>query len=64
MEVFFRNKEESNKLQQEEFLALLPVDRFYSFLGLIHRLKDFPTNSDALKRKEEKNFVVKINADR
>ncbi len=41
MEIFFRTKEESNRIQEEEFLKLAPQDRFYSFLALMNKLKIF-----------------------
>ncbi len=41
MEIFFRSKEESNLIQEEEFLKLAPQDRFYSFLALMDKLKIF-----------------------
>lgn len=57
MVINFRTKKESNRLQQEEFLNLSPAERFYAFLALSERLKDFPTNAP-----EEKsdNFTIVI----
>lgn len=42
MEVRFQTKEESNKQQQEDFLKLSKVERFYSFLRLSERISRFP----------------------
>ena len=41
MEIFFRTKEESNRIQEEKFLKLAPQDRFYSFLALMFKSKIF-----------------------
>lgn len=43
MELLFRTKEEANKQQQEDFLSLTPVQRFYAFLTLSERIARFPT---------------------
>lgn len=59
MEIKFRTKEESNKLQREDFLKLSPVDRFYAFLNLMYLLKDYPTK----KPKKNNNFIIVINCD-
>ena len=49
MKVFFRTKEESNMMQEEEFLKLAPEDRFYLFLALMNKLKIFKTSTDLKK---------------
>jgi len=41
MKVFFRTKEESNMMQEDEFLKLAPEDRFYLFIALMNKLKIF-----------------------
>lgn len=43
MEIKFRTKAESNKAQQEEFLALTPPERFFAFLKLSYELRNFPS---------------------
>ena len=39
MKITYTTKEESNQLQQQEFLALSPVERFYRFLILMEKSK-------------------------
>ena len=46
MEIAFRTKEESNRIQEEEFLKLSPTERFYSFIALMDNLKKFNTSKD------------------
>ena len=53
---FFRNKEESNKLQEEDFLKLSPSERVLRFFSLIYYFKNFPTT----KTDNNKNFVIVI----
>ena len=53
----FRTKEESNKAQEESFLALSPTQRFYSFIDLIQKVKRFPTKSEP---KNNDNFIIEI----
>ncbi len=60
MKVSFRTKEESNQEQQQEFLKLLPVERIYAFLGLMDRLKDYPTKADP---KNKNNFLIEITSE-
>lgn len=59
MKISSRTKEESNKEQQEEFLKLSPVERIYSFLNLMERLKDYPTLAAP---KNQDNFIIRITA--
>lgn len=58
MKISFQTKAESNKQQQTAFLKLTPVERFYAFLELSFRLKDFPQKNKPKKSSE--NFVIKI----
>jgi hypothetical protein len=58
MEIKFQTKEESNKQQQEAFLKLSKVERFYSFLGLMYAVKKFPTKNKIEEKKH--NFVIEI----
>jgi hypothetical protein len=60
MQIHFRTKEESNRIQQEAFLKLAPVDRFYAFLDLMYAMKDFPSKE---KNKNKGNFVIKLYKD-
>ncbi|PCI95503.1 MAG: hypothetical protein COB15_12145 [Flavobacteriales bacterium] len=58
MEVVFQSKEDSNRKQEEEFLKLLPMERFYRFLKLSEASKRlFPFNS---KKEKENNFNIII----
>lgn len=56
MKMFFRTKEESNKIQEEEFLKLTPSERVLSFISHIYYFKNFPTT----KADKHKNFVIVI----
>ena len=49
MEIVFRTKDESNRIHEEEFLNLIPTDRFYSFLALMIKLKKYSNSSDTKK---------------
>ncbi len=57
MEIAFRTKEESNKVQQETFLKLSKVERIYSFLRLMERVSKYPTKA---VRKNTDNFIIKF----
>lgn len=57
MELKFQTKEESKKLQQEEFLKLTKVERFYQFLRLSEMANRFPTK---YKPMEKDNFIILI----
>lgn len=57
MEMNFRTKEESNRIQREEFLKLTPEERFYAFLDLMDSLRGFPSSN---KKNISDNFVVEI----
>ena len=60
MEIKFQTKEESNAEQERAFLALSPAERFYSFLALAERMKDFPTKA---KPEKKDNFLIVIHTD-
>ncbi len=59
MEINYRNKEESNRLQEEAFLKLSPIERFYAFLQLSERMARFPVKSPDTTR-WSKNFQIVI----
>ncbi|OXG05509.1 hypothetical protein BC749_101363 [Flavobacterium araucananum] len=62
MEIRFQTKEESNKQQQQQdFLKLSKVERFYSFLRLSERISRFPVKNKADKNKD--NFVIVIKSE-
>jgi hypothetical protein len=58
MEIKFQTKEESNQQQQEAFLKLSKVERFYNFLNLMERMTQFPTKNKIDKNKD--NFIIII----
>ncbi|RDY57882.1 hypothetical protein [Flagellimonas nanhaiensis] len=59
MKIDFRTKKESNSIQEKDFLALLPADRFYRFLEMAERLKNFPVKESKVS-KTENSFVIEI----
>ena len=58
MEIRFQTKEESNKKQEEDFLKLSKVERFYAFLRLSERMSKFPVKNKENKNKD--NFLIVI----
>ena len=58
MGIKFQTKEESNQQQQEAFLKLSKVERFYNFLNLMERMTQFPTKNKIDKNKD--NFIIII----
>jgi len=58
MEIRYLTKQESNRLQQEEFLKLSPVERIYAFLDLSYRLKNFPSKPS--KNVDPTSFLIEI----
>ena len=59
MELRFQTKEESNQLQQDEFLKLSKVERLYSFFRMMERMSKFPVKNKDDKNKD--NFLIVIN---
>lgn len=58
MTIKFRTKEESNREQEAEFLALTPHERVLRFFELVRQVNRFSTiNQDEKKD----NFVIVIN---
>ncbi|MBU3926391.1 MAG: hypothetical protein A2W85_16220 [Bacteroidetes bacterium GWF2_41_31] len=55
MKITYTTKEESNKVQQTEFLALSPIERFYRFLLLMEK-----SNWLTIKSKKVKNNNFEI----
>ncbi len=58
MKIYFQTKEESNKKQLEDFLQLSKVERIYSFLDLILKMKQFPTKN--IKENNKNNFIIEL----
>ena len=59
MELRFQTKEESNQLQQDEYLKLSKVERLYAFFRLMEQMSKFPIQNKQDKNKD--NFVIVIN---
>ncbi len=59
MELHFQTKEESNQLQQDEFLKLSKVERLYAFFRLMERMSTFPVKNKV--DKNTNNFLIVIN---
>ena len=57
MEIKFTSKEESNRLQELEFLALSPVERVLRFFQLSQQINLLPTVSP---KKDSSNFIIEI----
>lgn len=60
MKMFFRTKDESNKIQEEDFFKLTPSERVLSFFSLIYYFKNFPTT----KTEKNRNFIIVIKNDK
>ena len=63
MKILFRTKEESKIRQRENFLKLIPAQRFEKFLEMMEAFEMFPVNEKIKKsreKKEDRNFVIKI----
>lgn len=58
MTIKFRTKEESNREQEKEFLALSPHERVLRFFELVRQVNRFKTNKPDDKKD---NFVIVIN---
>ncbi|WP_369617931.1 hypothetical protein [Flavobacterium sp. CFS9] len=58
MEIRFQTKEESNKLQQEDFLKLSKTERVYAFFRLMEQVSRFPVKNKQDKNKD--NFLIVI----
>jgi hypothetical protein len=57
MEIRFQSKDESNKQQEQAFLALSPVDRFIAFIRLSNQILKFPTKAST---ETKSNFVLEL----
>lgn len=60
MEIKYRSREESKAEQEQRFMALSPLVRFYAFLKLMEQMKDVPTKA---KPEKKGNFVIEINSE-
>jgi len=57
MKIKFTTKEESKKLQEEEFLALSGADRVFAFFRLCYEMRDFPAPESTDKKD---NFIIQF----
>lgn len=60
MKIEFRTKEESNREQEKDFLALLPHERVLRFFDLVRQVNRFKTNKVEDESKKN-NFVIDFN---
>lgn len=60
MKIDYRTKEESNKIQETEFLALTPHERVIHFLRLSEQVSKFKTKANR-EKSEKDNFIIEIN---
>ena len=58
MEILFQTKEESNKKQLIDFLNLSKIERIYSFLDLIFKMKQFPVKNKI--ENKNANFIIEL----
>ena len=58
MKINYTTKDESNIAQQQAFLALKPVERFYRFLLLMEKSKWLNTKNKTINNQ---NFEIIIN---
>ena len=57
MEIKFNTKEESNRLQEAEFLVLSGAERVFAFFRLCYEMRDFPSKESSDKKG---NFVIEF----
>ncbi len=57
MKIAFRTKEEANRGQEKEFLALSGSERFYRFIEFIQHSKKLPSKA---KKTNDKSFKIII----
>ncbi|AZQ59900.1 hypothetical protein EJ994_14240 [Maribacter sp. MJ134] len=57
MKITFRTKEEANREQEKEYLALSGSERFYRFMEFIQHSKKLPSK---VKKTNDKGFKVII----
>ncbi len=60
MEINFQSKEESNKMQREEFLKLSPSQRVSAFIKLMYKMRKYPVPH---KKDKTNNFLIVIEDD-
>lgn len=58
MEMRFLTKEESNKIRQEEFLALSGEERILAFLKLSRRINQLFPSEKTFEERTKRNFIL------
>ncbi|MGB1040357.1 MAG: hypothetical protein ACPGVD_05755 [Flavobacteriales bacterium] len=54
MNISYKTKEESNKVQEDYFLSLSGAERILLFFSLSRRINKFPSK----KKKENSSFII------
>ncbi len=58
MEIRYLTKEESNRIREEEFLALKPEERFFAFLELSRRINRLFPSKITFEERTQGNFIL------
>ncbi|MFN3999583.1 hypothetical protein [Algoriphagus sp.] len=58
MEIRYLTKEESNRIREEEFLALEPQDRLIAFLELSRRVNRLFPTKNTFEERTKGNFIL------
>ncbi|TNF39680.1 MAG: hypothetical protein EP311_10340 [Cytophagales bacterium] len=59
MEIRYLTKDESNKIREEEFLALKPEERLMAFLELSRRVNRLFPSKLTFEERTKGNFILK-----
>lgn len=59
MELRYLTKDESNRIREEEFLALIPAERFLAFLELSRRINRIFPSKITFEERTKGNFILK-----
>lgn len=58
MEIRYLTKEESNRIREEEFLALKPEERFMAFLELSRKVNRLFPSKTTFEERTKGNFIL------
>jgi hypothetical protein len=58
MQIRYLTKEESNKIREDEFLALKPEERFLAFLELSRRINRLFPSKVTFEERTKGNFIL------
>jgi len=58
MQIRYLTKEASNKIREEEFLALTPAERLVAFLELSGRINRLFPSKETFEERTKGNFIV------